>query len=424
MNKKIERLFFVLTLLFSLIFAYKFNLLINYNLLQSYPYISNDGFDWYTEGAYLAKIITQQQFSNAPLPVLRPPLFVLICTIDVLLGERGIFISLIYGLSILLSFLYLVRLYNLIALKADIIKSKFILYIIFIGITLSPLNFIRTYLLSDGITLCLSIISVYFLFKNQIFYNKKDMWIAVFFAILASITQTYGALPFIICTSIFIIYNLNNFKECRSLVLSLITVVSLHLILILLWRNFLPHNSTPDNFNLLKIELSMFNFYVRTWSFYFLPFLLFIFWHGLSKFFAVLRLKYILPLTTSVLFIAALDFFYQWPDSRFTYILWPWILILFSLYISTCDIKNKIIFCFIFSFSVLIVPSTYWSPTLTDSKISFSNTWFSQFFKSQYIDRNITFGGIDENLSEFYLSADGYLRSVLKFYSNLYKDKP
>lgn len=424
MNKKINIFFLLVVFLFSLAYSFKFNSLIHLNLIQSYPYISNDGFDWYTEGAYLAKIITQQQFSNIPLPVLRPPFFVFICAIDVLLGEKGLFISFIYGLSILISFIYLVRLYELIALKQKIEKSSFSLYIIFIGITLSPLNFVRTYLLSDAITICLSILSVYFLFKYQIFKNKKVLFTAIIFTILASITQTYGALPFLICASIFIFYNFKVFKEIRNLLFAIVSVLIIHFLLIYLWRNFLPHNSTPDNFNLLKLQLSMFSFYARTWTFYFLPFIVFLFWHGLSTFFTVLRYSYILPLSVTVFCISVLDFLYQWPDSRFTYILWPWILIIFSLFLSSYNITNKIIFCLLFSFSVLIVPSTYWAPTLTDSRISLSKTWFSEFFNGQYTERNITIGGIDENSSKFYLSADGYLRSVLNFYSNLYVDRP
>ena len=51
--------------LFSLMFAIQIVVLANGDIVNNYPYISPDGFDWYMQGVYLDKVL-----SGATLPEL------------------------------------------------------------------------------------------------------------------------------------------------------------------------------------------------------------------------------------------------------------------------------------------------------------------------------------------------------------------
>jgi hypothetical protein len=414
--------FYIISIVLSALYVLKFNLIIGENILSSYPYISNDGFDWYVEGLYLIQLIQYRDLYENVLPVLRPPIFVLICAIDVLLGQRGFFISMVYGVASCLTFIFLVILYKLIAKTQKIERNNFSIYLILIGITLSPINYVKVYLLSDTITVCLSAASILYLYKYHLIKNTKFIFIALTCAIVSSLTQTYGFLPFIICSFIFFIYSFRDNKRDNYYLISIFFVISLHLIFVFLWRHLIPHNSTPDNFILLKFELSMLSYYMRTWTFYFLPFLAYIFCFGFLSFYNTLKSKYVLPLTIVSLSMAILAFLYQWPDARFTYIFWPWVVLIFSLYISQYSTKVKLIYCIFFTLSILIVPKSYWGPALSDSRISLSSTWFSEYLNTKSTNRDIGFPGINENNSKFFASADGYLRAVLTFYSNVKSD--
>lgn len=78
--------------LYSLIFALQMWSLSAADVVNRYPYISPDGFDWYLEGVYLAKILKGVELLPS-LPILRPPVFVLINMVDYVAGANGLILG-------------------------------------------------------------------------------------------------------------------------------------------------------------------------------------------------------------------------------------------------------------------------------------------------------------------------------------------
>jgi hypothetical protein len=85
-----------LSFLFYLILSLKFYYLCNGDVVNFYPLISADGYDWYTEGIYLVETLKGHNFPN--LPVLRNPFFVFITATDYLFGSKGIILSIVFFL--------------------------------------------------------------------------------------------------------------------------------------------------------------------------------------------------------------------------------------------------------------------------------------------------------------------------------------
>ena len=90
MNQLIKKINFspsiiinLIVALFSISFAIQFINLAKGDPLNYYPYISADGFEWYTNGVYFFYRIFE---NNLPqLTVLRPPTFVIFTLLDFLL---------------------------------------------------------------------------------------------------------------------------------------------------------------------------------------------------------------------------------------------------------------------------------------------------------------------------------------------------
>lgn len=73
-------------------------MLSNGYVINQYPFISPDGFDWITEGLYLSEAMKGNLYEGV-LPVARPPFFVFITAIDSLLGQTGTFIWLMNSIA-------------------------------------------------------------------------------------------------------------------------------------------------------------------------------------------------------------------------------------------------------------------------------------------------------------------------------------
>ena len=77
---------------FLLWFFARIVLLSSGNVLNNYPAISSDGYDWLTEGLYM-KLLLKHAVATRVLPVLRPPVFVLVTTLDAFAGQGGYVIA-------------------------------------------------------------------------------------------------------------------------------------------------------------------------------------------------------------------------------------------------------------------------------------------------------------------------------------------
>ena len=401
--------------LFAIIFAIKFFSLANGNLINNYPYISPDGFDWYLEGAYLVKILGGAQNLQA-LPVLRPPMFVLVTMADYLLGANGLVLALTTGLGIFFTYYLTVKITNIL-LGEKTFLNWYVVAIAF-GITVYPLNFIRPYVLADTLAIALALASVFTLFEWQRNFRNYSVLIPIIIASLAGLTQTYAILPFLISCGVGAVLNFGRNK--KSSAYHLIAIFSASFIFLTLsycWRIFIPHVNTPENFTLLRLSGAMLPFYLRTWSFYFFPII--VFFIIARKYLITLEIKdpSFISIGVIVIIFSALCFFYQWPEARFTYYLWPWILILFFSILRQTSKKMTGLFIFLVSALIFLSPDNYWDPNWRTVNLTVDKNWIAKFLTASSVDRGLV--GCNESCldkNNFLISSDGYVNSTVRLY--------
>jgi len=408
-----RRLIFNLAvLIFGVAFGFKFYLLCNGDVLNHYPLISPDGFDWYTEGTYLFKGFFVENLPS--LPVLRPPFFVFITFLDYLAGSRGLILAILFSLSIVMTYFFMLWIID--KGRVDKNKDTWFLFPLAISITIYPINFIKGYLLSDSIAVCLSLFSVFILIK---YFDENKTYLLVIsslIALFAGLTQTYALLPY----SIFIVMRLINVYKTNKLN-SLVLITNLFFIFVVFiflsyfWRHILNHDSTPQNFELLKLGFGMLGFYLNTWGYYFMPFAI--------SFFAIkchnnkpIKTQFVLLSSAAVTFILGfMCFIYQWPESRFTYYFWPWALIAFFLLMKPVDEgKASVLLGALMLFMTFLSPDSPWQPSLKSLSFNYHKPWVMSYFRSQSVDRgliNCDTANCEGN--EFLSNSDQYIKSVI-----------
>jgi hypothetical protein len=395
---------------FGLVFGIKFYFLCNGDVLNYYPLISPDGFDWYTEGAYLYKSFATENLPS--LTVLRPPLFVLTTLVDFLIGG-GLFLAFIYSISIVFTYFFILWIIEL-CLGNKQEKAWFLIPLA-IATTIYPVNFIKGYLLSDGLAVCLSLFAVYMLAK---YFERNKRHLLIFsslIAILGGLTQTYALLPYLTFLSLRVFSKQEELGNRIFLILNALFVLITFFFISYLWRIFLKHESTPQYFDLLKLSFGMFDFYINTWGYYFAPFLLLVITNFRSLKFNKYQSLGMSSLTVT-LALGFLCFIYQWPESRFTYFLWPWVIIsFFSLISPICfkaATKQLTATMLIISF---MAPSNYWQPSLKSLSFKYQDNWVVNYFRLIAIDRKLTSCDTLECKGNLFLgNSDPYVNAVIK----------
>jgi hypothetical protein len=405
----------VIALAVSVLFAIKFFQLTNSNVINHYPFITSDGFDWYIEGIYLQYLGGSSVLPA--LPVLRPPGFVAITFLDSLIFP-GLIISVIYGICLGGTYLLTLKIIELI----NPIRTVFNLTppLLLLLLTFHPANYIKKYLLSDSVAVTLSLLSVYLLlrfWKN----NKKSYLItSVLVAFTASVTQTYTLLPYLVFCGYFLLTGLKNRKFHGTLVLSCITVTALYVLTTYLWRASITHGMTPTNLQLLKFSLDMSSFYLNTWSIYLLPLIPFLFATRSSEnHFS--KSELIIPIVITAFIFGALCFFYQWKEARFSYYFWPWIAIIIGTFLSYSPTKKNIICLLLFGIGCVIInPRNHWVPQLNQLSSTPKTNWLVDFSRSSFVDRKLL-SCIDPSCTgnQFVSNADNYVKSTITVYQKL-----
>ncbi len=413
----------VFVALFSILFGVKFFLLSAGNPINAYPYVSPDGFDWYTEGVYLVTHLFDSQILPS-LPVLRPPLFVLITATDYLAGGSGLVLSIVYALAIMGSFYFTLKIIESVSPNIKKMGGWYIIPVA-IATTIYPMNFARAFILADTVCISLALGGVYFFADFLLRGRVTSLIIAALVSLLAGLTQTYGLIPFaILCLVSGYILFCKERQKAFSILLSGFFAVIIYVGCIFLWRHLLPHKATPENFTLIKLSADMLGFYIGAWGYYLLPFLLFFMVHrglyipsGFSK--NIVRLGIVLVGITFLI----LGFFYQWADSRFTSYLWPWLVIAvftnFALFKITP--KEVISIVTLMLLPLLITPESHWQPSSSSLRLDPARSWIFDYFQKSPIDR-----GFDKCIgecvgNEFLSNADKYTNSVLKVYLQIVK---
>jgi hypothetical protein len=142
-------------------------------------------------------------------------------------------------------------------------------------------------------------------------------------------TQIYAVIPFlvgIIVSGAAHVYSRRRLSRvCVAAVGFAVCLIALQL----LWRVTVPHEAAPKPFGFLKLSFDMAGFYATVWTLTYVP-LLPVTATALWSWFRSGRrfLPEVLFLAVTVVTFAALSFFYDWAEVRFTFIYQPVVLLL------------------------------------------------------------------------------------------------
>ena len=387
---------------FLLYFFARIVLLSSGNVLNNYPAISSDGYDWLTEGLYVSLFLKHTVAARA-LPVLRPPVFVLVTTLDAFAGQRGYAIAaanvLAWGATIICA-------YRVIDSResSDIRDDeKYLIAMLIVGLlTVAPINYFRMYVLSDGLCIGLAMASYYFYHRYVTGGTNGVLVGATLLAILAGSTQTYGLIPPLAASAIgiFALSRSRQFPVVARLLLTSVMLVVATVIFRAAWLGSFEHVIAPKPFDLFELRFSMSAFYLNAWSIYLLPVLPVLAVSILlpARLLTVLRddLVFLSSAMVTVTF-AGLCFFYQWPEARFTLFFWPWLVVLagrlllgFARAGFRPAHRQTVILAagaLLFFNTFFVYPQNYWRPRWTQMEAGPRGSWLAFFARTLPVDR-------------------------------------
>ena len=387
---------------FLLWFLARIVMLSSGNVLNNYPAISSDGYDWLTEGLYM-KLFLKHAVVARVLPVLRPPVFVLVTTLDAFAGQGGFVIAaanaLAWGTTIFCAW----RMIDLSASRDIRDDLKYLIAMLVVGLlTVAPINYFRIFLLSDGLCIGFAMTSYYFYHRYVAGGTNGVLVIASVLGVLAGSTQTYGLIPPLAASAIgaFALVRSRQSRRVARLIVAAGLMVVCTVILRTVWLGAFEHVITPKPFDLLQLRFSMSVFYLNAWSIYLLPVLPLL---AVSIFLGprlwpVLRddLVFLSSAMVTAIF-AGLCFFYQWPEARFTLLFWPWLVVVAGkllLGLARAGLRpayhQAVVLVaggLLFFHTFFVYPQNYWRPGWTQMAAGPSGSWLSFFARTLPVDR-------------------------------------
>jgi len=396
------------------------------NFIDHYPYITPDGYDWYSQGIMLTDALKNFRFAFQ-WPSLRPPIYVILNAIDYSLGGEGYFLGFIQ-VSAFLIIVISVRsiLIKIVDCKVYTVpQSPIIEYLSGIVIAF-PLFFISLYNLADLLCVALSLLSVnlflYCYYKNN---NNKMLFLwCVLPALVSGLTQTYGLLPLLIISLCFFIFKKISLSNYLTIVVPL---VFFYLLTIYIWRQTIPHLGTPDNFVLLRFNKENIRFYINIFILFLLPLVLINLFFGFKDR-SIINTSIINSFKILVVIFSALCLLYDWRESRFTFSFWTFFYIIAVVKIIPIDqyySRVKLYLpMFLLFLCMLISPANFWQPTVSRVSMSPKDHWLYQFFTSNPIERHLEYCVTNCIASGYYNSLGNYeKRSIAYFSAILYNKK-
>jgi len=118
--------------------------------------------------------------------------------------------------------------------------------------------------------------------------------------------------------------------------------------------------------------------------------------------------------------LTLLCFFYQWPESRFSFYIWPWFLVLFFLVVKAQGKRSIIFISILMTLNLLFSPSSYWAPNLGSLTFNLDKIWLVGFIHAMPTDRKLNCDVqhcIEGN--EFFKNSDEYQKGSLKLINYL-----
>ena len=342
MSKK--KFLFYLSFVSFFIFIFVFNLKTSSPLINNYQFLGSDSFDWIFQGKNLYNRLSGKTFFYE-IPVLRNPIFVFFSTLDSFLGEKGLVFFIINSLSFCIT---IIIIFELVRFNLNLSTSyNFFLFLsIFTLFTYNYFSYWYLFIMADPLAICLGIISFYLIFFKK---NKKKL---IFLLMLTSgLTQLYAIIPSLILLTYqycylqfkYKLFNKKNYfllKHFFKKNLLFFTCLFASIFLMqYLWGSYFD-GMRPGHFKSLQLSFNMIHYYKHVWLTHIFPLFVHLFFFKFYKDRLILS-----TLLISIIFLI-LTFFYQWSDSRFTLMYWPYILI-FILRLTFLQKKKIAIFSLI-----------------------------------------------------------------------------
>ncbi len=279
--------------------------------------ISADGFDSIIEGRALLSGVSD------PWPVLRNINPVLLSALDSILGQTGIVFAAVNSLGL---FLQGLALFLILGVARHSHKVSFF---VILGYYLLPLHFLSLYVLSETIAVGTLMISAAFFVKYCDSPRMRFVAAGAGLSLISGLFQTYGLAPILVFAAVHTFRAIRFPQSLRSnLAVASLVIGSLAMFFVVrsAWLSLIPHDSVPAQAELLELSLDMASFYSNLWPFLLSPMLLTIFVAFssarnrspimASKPLAKPSIQFLLALGMGLLLST---FFYQWPESRFSY---------------------------------------------------------------------------------------------------------
>lgn len=435
---------YISAVIVALVFGLVFPRLWVGDLLNSYPFMSDDSFDWVTQGVALVEFVSGED--RSPWPILRPPLFVFVHAADYWLGTDGI-VFLIVQVGALAGLSFAIARFARIRGAGSAASC-----LAGLAAPLSIVGIYAVWILSDALASSLMTVSA-ILVLNRLRASPPDslrdglgrLALPIMVAVTAGITQTYGMIPVLIICSVYggsRVLSRQAFSTWAAPFLAVVITGALGFGLQKLWAGMIPHGMQPDAFGLLKPSLGMLPFYANVWPLTFGLFVPVLLWAGADHL-QRWRLPSVetLALMAVVGAFALLSFCYQWPESRMTYIYVPlFILMVLSLRLDPTGLSRPATatrsqgalastFGAMILATLTIVPGDYWRPSISGLRFAPAETWLLSTFAADPVDRyrlRIVCGGMDVVCDRAVLTPQPspYRSMMLSEYKRRTKDKP
>lgn len=384
------------------------------DLLNSYAYMSDDSFDWVTQGVALVEFLSGQDRST--WPILRPPGFVSLLAVDHWLGNHGIvFFAAQIGALAALAFAM--------ARFARVRGAGYFASLLAgVAATISIFGMFAVWILSDAIAsslMAISAASVLNRLRNPVLPGIGSglirLSVPVLLAVGAGITQTYGMIPMLVICCAFGGLRLLAGRGLDGWLPPLLAATATGALgfgIQKSWAALIPHGMQPSTFSLLKPSLAMLPFYANVWPLAFGIFVPIMLWAAIN-YARNRRLPGIeqWSLLAVVAIFALLTLAYQWPDSRLTYMYVPvFLLMVISLSLQSAPSdkhraakSSNFALAASFSASILaaltILPGDYWHPSLSAARFAPAQTWLPSALSADPVDRfrlRIVCAGMDD----------------------------
>lgn len=362
--------------------------LTNGDFLNSYPFMSPDGFDWVFEGAYVHRLTVAGRDSIAPATVLRAPMFVFISWLDSIAYDRGIVIAVAIALAVLVSGSYVVRMLEEFGVRWWIRLWAALIFV------LSPFSYFRAWVLADAIAIAFMHMNVYCLVKLQRTGDTRWLIAAAATMCLGGWTQTYAIIPFLVGIAIIGL----GHRSSRVRVVKWATIVgaslAVYVAALVIWYRAIPHEGVPVQFGLLQLSLTMLPFYRNVWAFYFGPYAVILIYYLFSLRAGTPRIRADVSIVVaSVVAFAFLLLFYQWREARFSGFYFGLVVILAALMLDRAAYQRMrapaAIACLAIALvtTFVLVPETYWDPELDTLRVAPQSSWMAHYVRARPFDR-------------------------------------